>query len=186
MVRCRFLAGAASAKVEGLPFVLAAAVLFPLLRRDVSHRLGTFLRLFLPTAVALGAWFAFGARHGLFYGYQGYGRFLTIHPAILSKVAVSIGSFLWQIGWAAPYLLPLFFLALRPRPWRPAFLPLGVALALSAFLVFTYLHDPNPHLWIGWSAARVFSPLIPLFAIAGAAGPEPWPVSKKPGSAASR
>lgn len=165
------LAGAASAKIEGLPFVLAAAALFPLLRRDLPGRLPAALRLSLPTVAAVGVWFAYGARHGLFYGYRGYGSFLTIHPEMLPGVAAAVGHFLWRIGYAAPYLAPLIFLALRRRPWRPAWLPLGVAAALCAFLFFTYLHeDPNTYLWIGWSASRVFSPVIPLVAIAAATG----------------
>ena len=47
-----------------------------------------------------------------------------------------------------------------------AWLPLGTAATLALFFVFTYLHEPDPRLWIGWSAARIFSPLIPLVTIA--------------------
>jgi hypothetical protein len=179
------LAGTASTKIEGLPFVIATALLFPALRRDVPDKLRAALRLFLPTAVTLGAWFAFGARSGLFRGYEGYGRFLTIYPAIFPRVAASVGYFLWGIGYATPFLFPLVFLALRPRPWRPALLPLGIGATLCAFFLFTYLHDQSPHMWIGWSAARIFSPLIPLLAIAGCAGTaDSAPEATGPGRAA--
>jgi hypothetical protein len=61
-------------------------------------------------------------------------------------------------------------LALGARRSGPSRIPLGVVAVLVAFFVFTYLHQPDPTLWIAWSAARILSPLIPLFVLATVAG----------------
>jgi hypothetical protein len=41
-----------------------------------------------------------------------------------------------------------------------------VCVVLAAFFVFTYLHLPDASQWIGWSAGRVFSPLLAFLAVA--------------------
>ena len=57
-------------------------------------------------------------------------------------------------------------LATRPKG-RRVLLPIGVAAALSIFLVLTYLQSTqDPRLWISWSAARTFSPVTALIALA--------------------
>jgi hypothetical protein len=160
------LAGAICAKVEGLPFALAAAVLFLALRRRSIRLVPAAARLLLPGAVGLGAWLVFGATRRLFYGYEQYGRFLDLHWERLGAVLADIGRFLWRPGWALPWLLPLAALLLAPRKTRLALLPIAVAVLLAVFFVFTYLHLPDASLWIEWSAGRVFSPLLALLAIA--------------------
>lgn len=161
-------AGAAASKVEGLPFLAAAVLLFfvvePIARRAVGP---TLLRLLVPATLSVGTWLAFGATRNLFYGYQGYGRFSEIHWEHLGSVLSGFGTALWKAGYALPFLVPLLiFLATRGKS-RRALLPLGVATVLAGFFAFTYLHsETDPKLWIGWSAARVLSPLTALFALA--------------------
>ena len=163
-----FLGGAAASKVEGLPFVLAAAGIFLLLapsrRRPIAR---TLLLLIGPAALSLGTWFAFGAVRKLFYGYQSYGHFFWIHWEYIPRVLVGFGQAFWKAGYALPFVVPLVvFLATRGKS-RRALLPVGIALALTGFLGFTYLHgEVDPRLWISWSAARVFSPLPALFGLA--------------------
>ncbi len=164
------LGGAASAKIEGLPFVLAAAGLFVWSRSQSGQRWRVCVRLLGPTTVAIGAWLAYGALKGVFRGYDGYGSLLKLYPEALPTITESVAYSLWLIAYGMPFLFPLVYLALRPRPWRPALLPIGVAVTLACFYVFTYLHVPDPAEWISWSAARIFSPLIPLLALAGGIG----------------
>ena len=162
------LAGAATAKVEGLPFVAAAGAVFLTLRRK-QIRLGSATALlFLPTVCSVGIWFAFGASRRIFYGYASYGRLFDVHWDRLPLVLSEIGSVLWSAGWALPYLLPLAALIAAPRKSRLLLLPVGVSAVLAAFFVFTYLHaGRDPWEWISWSAGRVFSPIAALLTIAG-------------------
>jgi hypothetical protein len=162
------LAGAATAKVEGLPFVLAAAVLFVLADRERSRPVArTLLFLLGPTAVALGSWFAFGRINALFRGYRGYGEVLAIRWDQLSEIATAIGSALWKTGYALPWLAPFAVWLLAGAKKGRVFLPIGAAAALLGFLVFTYLTtESDPRLLIGWSAARTLSPASALLALA--------------------
>jgi hypothetical protein len=163
-----FLAGAVSAKVEGLPFVLTAGTLFLIFR--VKARRGASARLFLPPLACLAAWFAFGASRKLFYGYEGYGKIVEIHWERIPLVAAAIGKALFDAGYALPWLLALFFLVLVGGSWRRALVPSGAALVLAAFFFFTYLHgQPDPTLWISWSAGRIFIPIAVLLALGAAA-----------------
>ena len=169
-----FLAGAAAAKVEGLPFVLAVVVLFLLLDRSAARPLArSALLLLAPTIVSIGAWLAFGATRRVFFGYKGYGHSLEFHWDHLSAIVSAIGIALWRVGYALPFAVPiLVLLATRPKD-RRVFLPLGVAAALSVFLVLTYLQSTqDPRLWISWSAARTFSPVTALVALASFCGRE--------------
>jgi hypothetical protein len=163
------LGGAAATKVEGMPVVLAASVLFLVLKRTTVKPWPALLRLLGPTAIAVGLWFAFGAWKGAFRGYRGYGDFFDLHFAALGTLLLTITRSLWLIGYGLPFLIPISLLVTRRRPWNPALLPLGTALALAGFLVFTYLHVAEPAHWIDWSAARVFSPLVPLLSLAAVA-----------------
>jgi hypothetical protein len=166
-----FLAGAVTAKVEGFLFALAAFALFLLLRWK-ELRIGRAAVLLLaPGAVSLGAWFVFEASRHIFYGYEQYGPFLEIHWDRLPLVLSEIGRALFTPGWGLPFLLPLAALLLAPGKDRFTWLPAGVSFVLCVFSVFTYLHgDPDPAVWIGWSAGRVFSSVVPLLAIAGVCG----------------
>ena len=164
-----FLAGVATTKVEGLPLALAAAVLFLLVRRGQARPAWrAAIRLGLPAVLALGAWFAFGGSRHLFVGYSGEGALLDLHLEHWKTVLRSIAFALAETGHGLPYLIPLLCLLwLAPGRTRLSMIPIGVAAALTAFLLFTYMDRPgDPSVWISWSAARVFSPLAMLFALA--------------------
>jgi hypothetical protein len=162
------LAGIATTKVEGLPFVLASAVLFLLLRRRDVRPAGSVLALFGPTVLALSVWFAFGATRHLFFGYAGQGSWLDLRPGLWKIVLRSVVLSLGSTGHGLPYLVPLAcLLLLAPGLTRVSAIPLGVAAALAGFLLFTYLDRPgDPSQWISWSAPRVLLPLAMLFALA--------------------
>jgi hypothetical protein len=162
------LAGAATSKVEGLPFILATAVLFVLADRERSRPVArTLFLLVAPTVVALGSWFAFGKINALFRGYRGYGDVLAVRWDQLSEIATAIGRALWKSGYALPWLVPLAVWILAGRKKGRVYLPIGVAAALLGFLVFTYLTtESDPRLLIGWSAARTLSPASALLALA--------------------
>jgi hypothetical protein len=176
------IAGAASAKVEGLAFGLAAATLFVALGLGEAGAPRIALRLLLPGALALGAWFTFGISRGLFHEYSEYGRFLEIHLEHLPRVGAAVWQTLSGTGRGLPYLVPLVCLLMEGRPPRAALLPLGTAGALVFFLIFTYLHLANdPSEWIAWSAARVFMPVAVLLALAPCAAGEPARERSTPG-----
>ena len=163
------LAGATGAKVEGLPYAAAIAVLFLLVRRREIRTGSASLLLFAPTVLSLGLWFAFGIARHLFLGYRGYGRFSEIHWDRLGIVLSAIGDALWSAAFALPFLLPFLALVVF-RKARPTIIPTGASLLLSLFFVFTYLHgDPDPREWVGWSAGRIFAPVAALLALAGIA-----------------
>jgi hypothetical protein len=162
------LAGAATSKVEGLVFVLAAGVLFTLIERDSARPFGrTILLLFAPTLIALGTWFVFGAARRLFTGYYGYGSVMNVRLGSLPTIVSDVGVALWKAGYALPWLVPLAVLLLVPGKNRRALLPVWTAVAIVGFLLFTYLTtEAIPRLLIAWSAARVLSPVSALFVLA--------------------
>ncbi|HWZ87134.1 MAG TPA: hypothetical protein VN032_13080, partial [Thermoanaerobaculia bacterium] len=166
------LAGAAAAKVEGLPFALAAAALFLILRRaEPRETVRSAARLVLPTAAALGAWFAFGATRHLFGAYSEYGPLLALHAEHWPSIATGIPRVIFSTGRALPYAVPLMCLLATGRLGPRAILPLGTAAAILAFVVFTYFHlVADPSQWITWSAARILAPIPLLFALATATG----------------
>lgn len=162
------LAGAATAKVEGLPLALAATGLFLVVRGGRPAELGrAALRLLAPTALGLCAWFVFGITRRIFSEYSEYGRFFDVHPEHWASIAAAIPRVLLGIGRGLPYLVPVVCLLASGRLSRRAMVPLGTAAALVVFMLFTYLHLPgDPAEWIAWSAARVFTPVALLFALA--------------------
>jgi len=172
------LAGAVTAKVEGLLFALAAVALFLLLRRKEIRIGGALVLLLAPSAISLGAWFLFEAARHVFFGFEQYGRFLDVHWDRLPLVLSAIGRGFWSAGRALPFLLPLAALLLAPSRPRLLWLPVGASLVLCLFSVFTYLHgDPDPSNWIGWSAGRLFSEIPAFLTIAAICGsPERLPV----------
>lgn len=180
-----FLGGAATSKVEGLPFVLATAALFVLIeRKGFRSSLRTLLLLLGPTAVALGAWFAFGELRGLFRGYHGYGEILALRWDQVPAIAVAIRAALWKSGYALPWLVPLAVLVVAGVRGRRVLLPIGIAILLVGFLLFTYLTTAgDPALLIAWSAARVSSPVTALLALAafGPRASRPGTPSPSPG-----
>jgi hypothetical protein len=156
------LAGAVTAKVEGLPFALASVALFLLMRRKEVPMGRAIALLIAPGVVSLGAWLSFESTRG-FFGSEQYGRFLEVHWSQLPLVLSEVGRVFWSAGWALPYLLPLAALLIASDRTRLLWLPIGVSLALGIFFVFTYLHgNTDPSEWIGWSAGRIFS-AIPAF-----------------------
>jgi hypothetical protein len=168
-------AGAATAKLEGVVFAAAAAGAFLWQANRGGRRTGAADAAFLllPTAVALGCWFAFGFARGLPAGY-GMGPLLEIHFERTGRVLAALAR---EIGRApGPFAAALLFLAaafLARR--RPASMPLFVAGTLALFLLFTYLHGaPDPGQWILWSAGRVLAPIAFLVVLA-AAGARPRP-----------
>jgi hypothetical protein len=171
------LAGAASAKVEGLPFVLGVTILFLLVERGRARPLWRSAALLLaPTLASVATWLAFGATRKIFYGYRGYGRVSEFHWDHASAVLAAIGSALWKAGYALPFAIPLLVVLLSGRLTREALLPLGVAAGMSAFLLLTYLQSgSDPALWISWSAARVFSPVTAMLALASFCAAERTP-----------
>jgi len=163
-------AGAAAAKVEGLPFVVAAGGLLLFARRRPARRLvRTAARALLPSVLALGVWFAFGRKYYLFRGYESYGPTFDVHLSRLGLVLGEILRSFWHTGAALPWLVPLVALTLTVRRGRLrlAAYPLAIAAALSLFFVFTYLHGSlDPTLWITWSAGRIFLVVAPLLVLA--------------------
>jgi hypothetical protein len=163
------LAGAVTAKVEGLSFALASVALFLLMRRR-EVRMGRAIALLVaPSVVSLGAWLSFESIRHVFVGYEQYGLLLEVHWDRLPLVLTAVSRVFWSAGWALPYLLPLAALLIASDRTRLFWLPIGVSLALSIFFVFTYLHVIDPSEWIGWSAGRIFSP-IPAFLTIAATG----------------
>lgn len=162
------LAGAAASKVEGLAFLIAVLSVFLLVGRERRGSIPNALLLLVgPAVVSLGAWFGFGAARKLFYGYQGYGRFLDIRWDHVDEVVSGFGTALWKTGYALPFAVPLLVFLLIPGKTRRTLLPIGIAVLLTGFIFFTYVHgDPDPRVWIGWSGARVLSPTAALFALA--------------------
>ncbi|HTY41840.1 MAG TPA: hypothetical protein VMH79_08215 [Thermoanaerobaculia bacterium] len=178
-------AGAATTKVEGLPFVLASAALFLALRaRPFRSALAVTARLLGPTALALAAWFAFGVSRGLFHEYSEYGPFATLHLEHFPRVVAALAAALAGTAHGLPFLVPVICLFAAGRPPRASWLAIGTAAALVAFLLFAYLHmADDPRLWVTWSAARVLMPVPVLLALAlsaGRAGGEPEPVVPSP------
>src|SRR5207237_7284300 len=118
--------------VEGLAFAIGIALLFLIVRRK-EIRWTAALRLLLPPAVCLAAWFAFGATRRLFFGYRGYGRVSEVHWERLPLVISSIGQALFSAGWALPFLLPLAVLLAITGRWSLAVIPVGTAALLAGF-----------------------------------------------------
>ena len=162
------LAGAASAKVEGLVLAGAAAVLF-LLVTPRSRSLRATLLLLAPTAVCLGVWLAYGWTRQLFRFYLGYGSFAKIYPENLALILRTMGSEFFLAAWGLPFLVPVAVLLLSRKSPR-MLLPVGLAVLLAAFYLFTYLHGTVlVRDWVTWSAGRIFTPVALLFAIAPSA-----------------
>jgi hypothetical protein len=160
------LAGAVTAKIEGLPFALAAIAAFLWMER--GPRVAAALRVLGPTVLLLAAWFVFGASRRLFWGYSGEGKFFDFHPEFTGAVLRAIARTLAATGYGLPYLLPLVcLLAVLPRLGARAAIPLAAAAGLAAFGFVIYLDRPaDPTVWIAWSAARVLSPIPVAFALA--------------------
>ncbi len=161
------LAGAICAKVEGLPFVLAAVALFLALRRKrhpdrPGRRPAHSSRA--PSASAPGSPSA--PRGASSTATSSTAASSTSTGKGSARSSPTSGDSSGAPAGRLPWLLPLAALLLAPRKTRLALLPIAVAALLAVFFVFTYLHLPDASLWIEWSAGRVFSPLLALLAIA--------------------
>ena len=159
------LAGAAAAKVEGLPFAAAAGVFFLLGAPRGSRRARDAALVLGPTALTLSAWFLFGLSRNAFATYGEYGSLFGLRFDRLGMVLREIERSFGDTGFALPYLVPLaVWLLCGMRGVRR--LPLAVAAALAAFLLATYLLPvPDPSRWIAWSAGRTFAPIPVLLAL---------------------
>lgn len=164
------LGGAVAAKVEGLPFALTAIGSYFILRRarGAASLARSAARLVLPSAAVLAAWLAFGTSRHLFRGYESYGPAFSLYLRTLGPVLAGIARALFHAGGALPWLIPLAaVLACGSAAWRgQAPYPLAIAAVLVGFFVFTYLHVPDPALWIEWSAGRIFMVVSPLCVLA--------------------
>jgi hypothetical protein len=161
------LAGAAGTKVEGLPFALAVSLLFAFVIHARGRRVHALAFLLIPTLITLGTWFLFGAKNGLFWFYRGYGSLLAVRWGDLPLVAAEILRSIGKVSYGLPFLLPLIIFILTPGKTRAAVLPIAVSIALIGFLLATYLSTRgDPRELIGWSSARVLSPVAGLFCLA--------------------
>jgi hypothetical protein len=166
------LAGAVSAKVEGLVVAGAAVPLF-LLVAPRSRSLRAAALLLAPSAFCLGIWLAYGWTRQLFRFYVGYGSFATLYPENLPLILRTIGSELFLAAWGLPFLVPLALLLLARKNPR-MLLPVGLAVVLTAFYLFTYLHATVlVREWVTWSAGRIFTPVAVLLAMAPLARESP-------------
>jgi hypothetical protein len=152
------LAGAVLTKVEGAAFML---VVLPLARRRA-------FRIAIAPVVALGAWLAFCAHHGLLDTYRP-------HAALSSPLAV-FRPLIQQASMGVayvPWIALLLVIALgRVRAALPAIL---AAMAYLVFLTMAWTGVTDVATEIAWSARRVLlTPLLLLFfaAVASRPGPE--------------
>ena len=163
------IAGAATAKVEGLIFAVASICLILFVNRGRPPRIATAARISVPTILALGAWFGFGFRSGLFHGYRGFGPLLEIHWNRLGLVLTAVARQLFAVDYALPFVLPVLLLFIV-RPARAGgWIPAATSFAGALFLVFNYLHGAaDPTEWIGWSAGRVLltGPVLAVLSMA--------------------
>ncbi len=160
------LAGCALAKFEGAVFVAAAIAAFVVLERQGGRAARTFRLASLP-AIALGAWIAFCARHGILDNYRG-GFHGTFTLSNFSKIAAGIArSASYRIGFL-PWIILIALAVLLPVRRRS----LAPAAAGALFFVVNasfYFHGASdPTAWIDWSARRVLlTPMLCfLFAVA--------------------
>jgi len=156
------LAGAALTKVEGVVFaalVIAGVVLFI---KDARrwHRLALLAG---APALALGAWSLFCRLHGFSDVYDLHRLSLPTfgHFSLVLKDMTHQASYgFWFVPWVV-----LLLLSLPGRRTGSSLMAITVALGFGVFIVYAYLTSiESPHLWIGWSGARVLiTPLVCLF-----------------------
>ncbi len=165
-------AGAASAKVEGLPFVVAAGLLFLLLlaSRRGFRRPAAAALLLGPTAIVVAIWFFFEKSRLGVLGYESYGPFLEADWRSSGRVVWMTARALASAGVGLPWMLPVAALAVSVPRKREALVPVLTAFVLTVFFLFTYLHGGDPSLLISWSAGRIFAVISPLLIVASVAG----------------
>ena len=171
------LMGAVLTKVEGS--VAAILIVLGTAARDAiekrADRGRSLLRLALPPAAAVSAWFLFQSHFGLRPGFRGHGGLFALSfdhvGTILARLPVALEAGTRWMSWAIPLLL---LVAARPAAARllPA---LALSIGLPAFLVYDYLHDRvSPATRIAWTAPRVSQPaLSALILAAGLASLDP-------------
>ena len=109
------LAGASTAKVEGLVFTLTV-VLVVLLRPGLrGSRVRSLALLIGPTALALGAWFLLGLSRGFLRTYGEYGSLLDSQWPRAGAVVGELFRAFAADGWALPFLVPLAVLLWSAR-----------------------------------------------------------------------
>ncbi|HET7705268.1 MAG TPA: hypothetical protein VFM36_04220 [Thermoanaerobaculia bacterium] len=158
------LAGAAFAKVEGAAFAASVGIALLLVGRFRSA-----IAVVSPAVLLVASWIAFSRHHGLLDAYGRADR--QLHLSNLGAVLRWSGQ---QLSYRSLYLP--WIAALGPfvvaRSFRPAILPLLVALASLAYSLYFYLHEPNPLWWIQSSAERVMTTTLLCFVVATAAASE--------------
>jgi hypothetical protein len=165
------LVGAVLTKVEGT--VAAVLLVGGVLVRDALEKrpdlLRRSLRLVVPPAAALGAWFLFQSRFGLRPGFRGHGGLLDLHfdhaAAILVRLLAALDAGTRWLSWALPLVLLIAWGA--PRAIVRIVPALALTAGILAFLVFDYLHDrENPAVRISWTAPRVSQPALSALILA--------------------
>jgi hypothetical protein len=156
------LGGASWSKFEGAAFAVALIVVFLVIRR----RWLAALLLAAPSVILLASWIAFADKHHLLDAYAGNrGAFnVAAIPMVVYEFAKSASYGFFFLPWiaaAAPLLIA--------RRWRPAALPLLVALLVLGYTIFFYLHGPDPWWWIRTSAERVSTTALMCIVVASAA-----------------
>lgn len=145
------LTGVMLTKVEGAVFVAAAMLLAP-------RRAG---RLLPAPLVALGAWIAFCAHHGLLDTYRSHvGASHSAFAAVVKPLLVEASMHAYYVPWIA---LVLLVARGRRRTSLPA---LGAAALYLAFLVVVWAGGAEAGIAqeIAWSARRVLvTPMLFLF-----------------------
>ncbi len=162
------LAGAATAKPDGLPFaVFAGLVVLFVRRRELAFR-GAVTRLLLPATICLALWFAFGLRHRLFVGYSDLGD-RRFYPEHAGEVIRAVGQTLGSPEGILPFLVPLAAIVAAARFSRLQLIPCATGAALIVFFLSNYLRVPyDPTEYIRWSAGRLFTPVAAFLALAAA------------------
>jgi hypothetical protein len=151
--------------------VAATLIVLGVIARDVIEKrpdlLRSSVRLALPPAAALSAWFLFQHRFGLRPGFRGHGGLFELHfdhlGTILGRLPVSLEAGTFWLSWALPLVL-----LIAARPALARILPaIALVVGLLGFLVFDYLHDrENPEQRIGWTTPRVSQPALSALILA--------------------
>jgi hypothetical protein len=158
------LAGAAFVKVEGAAFAASVAIALVLV-----GRFRTAIAVASPAIVLVASWIVFSRHHGLLDAYGRADR--QLHLSNLGRVLRWSAQQLSYRSFYVPWIAALGPFAVA-RSFRPAILPLLVALASLAYSLYFYLHEPNPLWWIQSSAERVMTTTLLCFVVATAAASE--------------
>jgi hypothetical protein len=156
------LAGGAFSKVEGLSFAIIVAIAYALSRRRIVRALA----LLVPTALLIGSWLLFAAKHGLLDQYARANT--TVHWPLLGHVLHFVAKFSSYNALWIPWIVAVIPL-ITSRERRAALLPLLAACGSITSTIFFYLHNAEPGYWIASSADRILVTPLMCIAVASAA-----------------